>query len=202
MVRKIYFLFSLIILVPGLTQGNNFFERNYNELVIQDTNQVELPQTETEDPFWVETTSAVRLFRDMGNASSVILYIPLKETVEVFEEIDEYYSASYQGEKGYVLKAKVKPLNFQAAAESADVTPENKKDKLTYLQEKYDTNTADALFNHKVWVGMTTQMALDSWGYPISMDRYLRVEKKFEDWNYSKYTLVFEDNKLIRWVKK
>lgn len=202
MVRKIYFLFSLIILVPGLTQGNDFFEKNYNEVVIQDTNQVELPQTETADPFWVETTSSVRFFRDMGNASSVLMYIPLKETIEVFEEIDEYYSASFQGEKGYILKAKVKPLNFQAAAESADVTPENKKDKLTYLQEKYDSKTADALFNHKVWVGMTTQMALDSWGYPISMDRYLRVEKNYEDWNYTKYTLVFEDSKLIRWVKK
>lgn len=202
MVRKIYFLFILIILFPWLAQGNGFLERNYNEVVIQDTNRVELPQTETVDPFWVETTSAVRLFRDMGNSSSVIMYIPLKETVEVYEEIDEYYSAIYQGEKGYILKAKVKPLNFQAAAESADVTPENKKDKLAYLQEKYDSKTADALFNHKVWVGMTTQMALDSWGYPISMDRYLRVEKKYEDWNYTKYTLVFEDSKLIRWVKK
>ena len=61
---------------------------------------------------------------------------------------------------------------------------------------------ADALFNHKLWIGMTTQMALDSWGYPKSMDRYLRVEKKYEDWHYTKYKLVFEDSNLIRWEKK
>ncbi len=202
MVRKIYILLGLVIFVPIYVHAYEAFDNKSDRLAIQDTSLIQVPQSETEDPFWVETTSSVRLFRDMGNVSSVLMYIPLKETVEVFEEIDEYYSASYQGQKGYVFKNKVKPMNFQPAAESTDLTPENKTDRLTYLQGKYDSKTADALFNHKLWIGMTTQMALDSWGYPKSMDRYLRVEKKYEDWHYTKYKLVFEDSNLIRWEKK
>jgi len=93
-------------------------------------------------------------------------------------------------------------LNFETNSGNSELSSGNKKDRLTYLQEKYDGKTADALFKHKIWIGMTTQMALDSWGYPKSMDRYMQVEKKIEDWNYSKYTLVFSDSKLIRWEKK
>ena len=202
MAKNIFIFFVLSILFPGLAHSVEIYNDNQEHSAQQDTSITQLPQTITENPFLVETTSSVRLFRDMGNSSSVILYIPLKETVEVFEEIDNYYSASYEGEKGYIIKAKVKPLNFETNSESSELSSENKKDRLTYLQGKYDGKTADALFEHKIWIGMTTQMALDSWGYPKSMDRYMQVEKKIEDWNYSKYTLVFSDSKLIRWEKK
>ncbi len=202
MAKNIFIFFVLSILFPGLAHSVEIYNDNQEHSAQQDTSITQLPQTITENPFLVETTSSVRLFRDMGNSSSVILYIPLKETVEVFEEIDNYYSASYEGEKGYIIKAKVKPLNFETNSESSELSSENKKDRLTYLKEKYDGKTADALFEHKIWIGMTTQMALDSWGYPKSMDRYMQVEKKIEDWNYSKYTLVFSDSKLIRWEKK
>lgn len=202
MAKNIFILFILSILLPEFAYSVEIYNNKQEHSAQQDTSITQLPQIETTDPFLVETTSSVRLFRDMGNSSSVILYIPSKETVEVFEEIDNYYSASYEGEKGYIIKAKVKPLNFETNSESSELSSENKKDRLTYLQEKYDGKTADALFKHKIWIGMTTQMALDSWGYPKSMDRYMQVEKKIEDWNYSKYTLVFSDSKLIRWEKK
>ena len=159
---------------------------------------------DTMDPFWVETQSSLRLFKDMDNTSSVIIYIPTNETVEVFEEIGDYYSASYDGQRGYIFKSKVKPLNFAYSKNEPEGRTKNNqgKDKYSYLLEKYDKKTADALYAHKVWKGMSTQMALDSWGYPKTIDRYMGDEIRYEQWNYSKYTLIFGEGKLIQWKKK
>jgi len=104
MAKNIFILFVLSILLPGLAHSVEIYNNKQEHSAQQDTSITQLPQIETEDPFLVETTSSVRLFRDMGNSSSVILYIPSKETVEVFEEIDNYYSAGYEGEKGYIIK--------------------------------------------------------------------------------------------------
>jgi len=177
-----------------------FAQNNGAELFIQ--------TADTAEPFWVKTVSSVRLFRDMDNISSVILYIPSGETVEVFEEIDNYYSAGYQGEKGYILKGKVKPLNFSEPAGNSRVAkappPQkmNEKDRFAYLMSKYDRKTADALFKHQIWKGMSDTMAKDSWGAPLTMDRYLRRDEKYEEWKYSKYVLVFYEGQLSEWRKR
>lgn len=203
--KKIIFLilFASVLNLISLqqviaNQGDLYYKSEFT----QDTVSVDSGNIDTDNPFLVETKSSIRLFRDMDNSSSVIFYIPSGEAVEVFEEIDNYFSAKYNGEKGYILKSKVKPLNFEMAkAESANLDNSNKKDRLTYLMEKYDNETANALYEHKIWKGMTTKMAKDSWGSPLTMDRYHRVGESIEDWHYSKYTLVFSEGKLIRWTK-
>ncbi|MCD6596109.1 MAG: SH3 domain-containing protein [Bacteroidales bacterium] len=175
---------------------------NSQTVFLQDTTMVDSGYVEVNIPFLVETNSSLRFFRYMDNSSSVMFYVPSGETVEVFEEIDDYFSAKYNGEKGYIIKSKVKPLNFEMArADSMDLSQSNKKDRLAYLLENYDEETAHALYEHKLWKGMTTKMAIDSWGSPLTMDRYHRVGESIEDWHYSKYTLVFTDGKLARWTK-
>ena len=137
----------------------------------------------------------------MGNYSSVISYIPAKEVIEVYEEVDEYYSAMYQGQKGYVLKSKVTPLNF-SLSQSGSEMPAQKNNRWGYLLNKYDSKTAQALFDHKIWKGMTTKMALDSWGYPRRMERYLGSESKYEEWIYTNHTLIFTQDQLVQWKKR
>lgn len=161
-------------------------------------------QNDSIEPFLVETQSSIRLFSDMDNFSSVVLYIPENEVVEVFEEVGEYYAALYEGNKGYILTAKVNPLNFslQAEEDSQEDSSQGKKNsqnRLNYLNSKYDSSTAGAIYSHRVWIGMTTTMARDSWGNPLKMDRYLASEPKLEEWTYSKYVLFFEGGKLAGW---
>ncbi len=158
-------------------------------------------EKDSAEPYLVETQSTVRFFKDMDNFSSVMAYIPAGEVVEVFEEIDEYYSAGYQGGKGYVMKSKVKPLNFSLRQQGSEV-PAQKKDRWTYLVNKYDSKTAQALFEHKIWKGMSTQMALDSWGYPKRMERYMGSDPRYEEWKYTNYLLIFSRSQLIQWKKK
>jgi hypothetical protein len=203
MKKKPFFIMLAITLILCSHPANAYFNDFQSiQESFQDTSIAEVNQTVEDDPFLVETKSAVRLFRDMDNYSSVIFYIPPGETVEVFEEVDDYFSAKYNSEKGYILKSKVKPLNFELGQDNTEELNKNsKKDRRTYLTGKYDEKTAQALYDHKIWKGMTTKMTKDSWGYPKTMDRYLRVGESIEDWHYSKYTLVFSDGKLIRWGK-
>lgn len=153
------------------------------------------------EPFLVETKSTIRLFRDMDNYSSVIQYIPAEEVVEVFEEIDDYYSASYNSNKGYVLVNKVKPLNFslQSGQQVSANKGINNTDRLTYLQGKYDSKTAMALYKRGIWKGMSTKMVIDSWGRPLKTDRYMNSDPRIEQWTYKGHILHFEGGKLTDW---
>lgn len=192
-----------LFLLSGETSGIQAHRSFYSK-----ANAVFIQPLDTVEPFYVETTSSVRLFKDMDNISSVILYIPSGERVEVFEEIDNYYSASFNGEKGYILKKKAKPLNFSepesnpATSVSAPVNKMDEKARYAYLKSKYDIKTANALFRHQIWKGMSSSMAKDSWGSPLTMDRFLGNDEKYEEWKYSKYILVFDQGKLSGWKKR
>lgn len=201
----ILFLGNFFGLLTATGVGSNF---NMQGFIQPNINALFLQPGDTAEPFWVKTTSSVRLFRDMGNASSVILYIPSGETVEVFEEIDDYFSAKYQDEKGYILKKKAKPLNFSEPAESTQraTSPPprkmNEKDRMNYLKSRYSAKTAESLFKHQIWKGMSTTMAEESWGAPLTMDRYMGGDEKYEEWKYSRYILVFNQGRLSGWEKR
>ena len=205
--KKLNSILFLIILFSGICSAYslNGVEAG-NQINSGDRVLFEKIQNDSIEPFLVEAQSSIRLFSDMDNYSSVVLYIPKNEVVEVFEEVGEYYVALYEGNKGYILTAKVSPLNFSLQAEEDNETqansPQGKKNsqnRLNYLNSKYGPSTAQAIYSHRVWIGMTTTMARDSWGNPLKMDRYLASEPKLEEWTYSKYVLFFEAGKLAGW---
>ena len=205
--KKIYSLIYLFVLFTGVCSAHfrNGIEAG-NQVNFGDKFLLEEIQNDSIDPFLVETQSSLRLFSDMDNYSSVILYIPENEVVEVFEEVGEYYVAIYEGNKGYILTAKVNPLNFSLQTEEDTETQEgssqgkkNSQARLNYLNSKYNSSTARAIYSHRLWIGMTTTMARESWGNPLKMDRYMAMDPKFEEWTYSKYVLFFEAGKLAGW---
>lgn len=190
----------LVILIAALLPTQAFSVPEYTNLSDPGEMILQPQDQDTTEPFLVEANASLRFFKDMDNFSSVIAYIPEKEVIEVFEEIDEYYSATYQGQKGYILKSKVTPLNFSEREEGSTV-PGQKQDRWTYLLGKYDQSTAQALFEHKIWKGMSTKQALDSWGYPRKMDRYIGSNTRYEEWFYTNHTLIFAGDQLVQWKK-
>ena len=205
--KRLYSLLFLFALIAGICSAYSWNGIETGNLINYGKQFLpEKIENDSIEPFLVETQSSLRLFRDMDNYSSVVLYIPEKEVVEVFEEVGEYYVAIYDGNKGYILTAKVSPLNFSLYAEEDNEMQEgtsqgkkNSQNRLSYLNNKYDSSTARAIYSHRVWIGMTTTMARESWGNPLKMDRYLATEPKVEEWTYSKYLLFFEGGKLAGW---
>ncbi len=205
--KRLYSLLFLFAFIAGICSAYSWNGIETGNLINYGKQFLsEKIENDSIEPFLVETQSSLRLFRDMDNYSSVVLYIPEKEVVEVFEEVGEYYVAIYDGNKGYILTAKVSPLNFSLYAEEDNEMQEgtsqgkkNSQNRLSYLNNKYDSSTARAIYSHRVWIGMTTTMARESWGNPLKMDRYLATESKVEEWTYSKYLLFFEGGKLAGW---
>jgi len=67
------------------------------------------------------------------------------------------------------------------------------------LIDKYGTDLAKKLYQHKVWKGITSDMARDSWGKPVQINRMYVNTSVDEEWIYSKSYLYFRDGVLIEW---
>lgn len=198
--NKLYILFSFILSLSVLTSQA---ENRDQSTGLQNNLKYELKiLQDTIEGYFVKTKSSTRLFNDMDNSSSVILMIPADTIVEVFEMINDYYSASYTGNKGYIFTSKVEPLNFQtdSGSGSEDIGQDTKTiDRLTYLVEKYGQEEGELIHARKIWKGMTKKMVLDSWGRPRKIDRHIGSTHVKEEWYYRTKVLFIMDGQLDGW---
>ncbi|MRR22076.1 hypothetical protein EG830_03745 [bacterium] len=67
------------------------------------------------------------------------------------------------------------------------------------LSEKYGAELGLKLYQHKVWKGITSDMARDSWGKPKQVNRMYVDASVDEEWIYSRSYLYFRDGVLIDW---
>ncbi len=67
------------------------------------------------------------------------------------------------------------------------------------LVDKYGTDIGKRLYQHKVWKGITSDMARDSWGKPVQINRMYVDQSVEEEWIYSKKYLYFRDGILVDW---
>jgi len=67
------------------------------------------------------------------------------------------------------------------------------------LADKYGTDLGKRLYQHKVWKGITSDMARDSWGKPVQINRMYVDQSVEEEWIYSKKYLYFRDGILVDW---
>ena len=72
------------------------------------------------------------------------------------------------------------------------------------LVSKYGVAMAARLYAGKIWKGMNSEMARDSWGAAAKVNRVVNGNVIREEWIYRSTWLYFENNTLINWgpVKK
>ncbi len=155
------------------------------------------------------TRSSCRLYADKDNMSSVIKYLPQGAELELLSLEDDYFKVSVDSLTGFVLTSKVYPLNDEgeivmeesvAVNETQEeVTVFTPQERYAYLESVYGQKTGLALFEHKIWKGISRQMAQDSWGEPAKINRSVRNVIIQEQWIFSRSWLFFENDKLIRW---
>ncbi|HHJ09769.1 MAG TPA: hypothetical protein ENK25_02630 [Bacteroidetes bacterium] len=149
-----------------------------------------------------------RMFSDMENVSSVVLYIPADSTVQILQPVKDYFLIHYQGIDGYILQKKVenyteilKEFNQPATDRQARQNQVNDS-RYRQMVSKYGNEIGEKIFEHKIWKGMTTSMVRDSWGTPRTINHYIHINRVKEEWIYPKYILVFWDNRLTSWYKR
>ncbi len=160
------------------------------------------------------TTGAIRLFSDKDDLTSVITIIPSGTTVEVIKPDTVYTLVNFDNSLGYVKSDKLKDevlvtspaTGYQAASVTQpQYQPQTQtqnyqsSDRYSVLIARYGQDIGKRLYQHKVWKGVTADMARDSWGKPKQINRMYVDQSVDEEWVYSKKFLYFRDNILIEW---
>jgi len=171
------------------------------------------------------TKGAVRLFGDKDDLTSVITIIPDGSTVEVVTPDSVFTRVLFDGTDGFIksdrLEAAKRVLNAAparatqpaASDQPVDWQPQQDQpqrqagvqeyyapeDRYEMLVNKYGTDIGRRLYQHKVWKGVNSDMARDSWGKPIQINRMYVDQSVDEEWIFSKKYLYFRDGILIEW---
>jgi len=161
------------------------------------------------------TKGAVRLFADKEDLTSVIQIIPDGTVVEAISA-DTLFTLIRLGEvEGYVKSDRLTAAlpvvtttqpEVQPVQEAAPVQPvtdvqarQISTDRFQTLVDKYGTDLASKIYQHKVWKGITSDMARDSWGKPKQINKMYVDNSIDEECIYSKSYLYFRDGVLIEW---
>ena len=174
----------------------------------------------SQDQKYASTKGAVRLFTDKDDLTSVITLIPAGSTVELISSDDDFAYVLFGDSEGFVKAGSLTVVQPQAVEETgeADSSPsmysdqemqEQEKeqeqqyyapeDRYDILVNKYGTDIGKRLYQHKVWKGVSSEMARDSWGKPVQINRMYVDQSVEEEWIYSKKYLYFKDDVLIDW---
>ena len=175
------------------------------------------------------TKGAVRLFGDKDDLTSVLTLIPDGSTVEVVTADSIYTRILFDGLDGFVRSDRLGELLPEAAPVTVQMMPQADRpadqqpvqqpqpqyqqeqplpeeeqyyapaNRWEALVDKYGTDIGKRLYQHKVWKGITSDMARDSWGKPVQINRMYVDQSVEEEWIYSKKYLYFRDGILVDW---
>lgn len=136
--------------------------------------------------------------------------------VNVIEVLENYYKVYYNSDSGYVNKAGFKSaeqielennsFNEKEIAESErikryekqrEIDQEEKKNKLI---KKYGESIGRKIFQEEIWIGMSSEMVIDSQGRPKDINKTVGSWGVHEQWVYDNNTyLYFENDRLTSW---
>lgn len=67
------------------------------------------------------------------------------------------------------------------------------------LTKRFGSEVGRRLSSHEVWIGMTREMARESWGPPSTINRTVTASSVHEQWVYRRAYLYFDGDVLTAW---
>jgi hypothetical protein len=148
-------------------------------------------------PFYAKQQTS--LYSSMGKEAKPIRQLEKGEKVAVLDTIGIYYVIKYNDSTAYAYRA----LFLNADEHSTKENANKKREEL--LITLYGNEVAKKIQNKEIWIGMTRQMAIESWGNPTRVNRYghgLPLSSS-EHWLYgsgdNKMYLIFDNDILTDW---
>jgi len=102
-------------------------------------------------------------------------------------------------EKQKIIAQKIKEQQLIDEKERFDREQKGLKERKAFLTKKYGKKNAQGILNKEVWLGMSKEMALESWGKPDDINRTVGSWGVHEQWIYGNQYLYFENGKLTAW---
>ena len=152
--------------------------------------------------------TSTRLFKIKEDLTSVIVIIPTGSVVSVLDSDSTYLHIAFEENEGYIFRKHAvidKTPNRSGGdqssqnvseAQPAQVITDSRYDA---LENKYGATMASRLYAGKIWKGMNSEMARDSWGAAEKVNRVVNGNVIKEEWIYRSTWLYFENNTLVQW---
>ena len=151
--------------------------------------------------------TSTRLFKAKEDLTSVIIIIPAGTVVSVLDSDSTYFHVAYEEGEGFIFRKHAvldkAPASFKDTQRSQkpDIQPVQPQSdsRYTELENKYGASIAARLYDGKIWKGLNSDMARDSWGAAQRINRVVSGNKIKEEWIYRSTWLYFENNTLLQW---
>lgn len=151
------------------------------------------------------------VYAGRGTWTDLIGTIPKGTTIMAYDFKSNYYFVAFDTLNGYVMGMNVETLdvrNEKLEKERKDNLRqqqvsqerlEQREARKTAVVSKYGQINGGKIFSGKVWLGMTKEMAEDSWGKPKDVNRTVGSWGVKEQWVYSDAYLYFDNGILNSW---
>jgi hypothetical protein len=163
---------------------------------------------------YVCITGTLLYDKPQGN---IVEPVKRNDTVYVLGKEDDFFRVNFRGDTGFVyqlgFKSKLELLREAALKIEKErqrklaVIRKQKAEKVKALQrrkqliDKYGLLHGNKIYQGFIWIGMTKEMLIDSWGEPEKIDTLKMNGKLKEDWVYYHVKhLYFVDGKLLNWT--
>lgn len=177
------------------------------ESAIKKTNQ-EIFERETKKNNGIVITIKTRSVTDIydkKNWENKLGNILPNTTLTVYEDNQssdgfKYYLVSYNGVSGIVFRTEVETqVEEQYRLAKEETILKEQRIQLEILQEKYGKTNGERVFKNMIWLGMTREMIIDSWGKPNDINKTVGSWGVHEQWIYNTSYLYIENGTLTSW---
>lgn len=124
-------------------------------------------------------------------SGNVVAIIPKYRMIEVYSFHEGFWLIQSDSIKGYADRESIGIHNSMREI--------IKEYDLIGLSKQYSEKTAIKISNHRIWIGMTPDMARKSIGKPKDINKSTGSYGSHEQWVYDNRYLYFENGKLTSW---
>lgn len=199
-------MISIILFInnPGLSQSLENIDAKIDSLLkikdyylnLIDEINIKIKDLETkknailnEEPEFLETTTvnAAGIYENPDNSTKIVCKIAKGEKIEILDYQTQYYKVKYSEYIGWISRFDI------------GITRKIHDLKIQTLVQKYGIDIAKDIIDEKIWLEMTKEMVIDSWGLPQKVMRTVLKSGENEQWYYENTYLYFQNGKLISW---
>jgi len=174
---------------------------------ISELNQKKLILSTKIDTVKTTVETKLRINGKLKDAPSVFgkTIIDLKQGEKVIiisYEQDDYYKVKSGDYIGFLSAMYLEPnpeLEKQKKSREKKEQVKKEKERKEYLIQKYGDRFADKILAKEIWIGMTKDMLIESWGEPQKINRTVLLDRIHEQWIYPNVYIYFENDILVSW---
>ena len=151
----------------------------------------------------IKTINSTDIF-DKRNWTTKLGTIPPNFTLLGYDDksLDsfKYYLVNYNGTSGIVFTSDVETImQERTRLTKEEILLKNRKEQIESLQKKYGKVNGDRIYNESIWIGMTKEMIVESWGSPNDINKTVGSWGVHEQWIYNSTYLYIENGILTSW---